>query len=392
LADPEIGKRGRKSVRPLRVTFVISSLVAGGAERVASLLCNAWADQGWSISIITLMEAGNPPFYELYPEVRHVSLSLGTHDPEAETKGLIEGLIANLRRIRALRRTIRESRPDVVISFLDRTNIRCLCASVGLRFPVIVSERTDPGNRNIGWRWEVLRRATYPWAAAIVVQTERVLRRFPDRLHKRTHIIPNPVSVPPKPASEIPDAPNQRQRHTIAGLGSLRPVKGFDLLLEAFAMVAKAHPSWSLTIWGDGPDRLGLESRAAALGLAGRVCLPGVTRRPFDALRGADLFVLPSRAEGFPNALLEAMAVGLAAISFDCQSGPADIIRDGVDGLLVPPEDIRSLAAALDRLMGDPTERWRLGNRGREVLDRFSLQKIKSLWENLIGQVISIAH
>ena len=167
-------------------------------------------------------------------------------------------------------------------------------------------------------------------------------------------------------------------------MGRLAQEKGFDLLLDAFALVAGRHPDWTLEIVGEGPLRSHLESYTQKLDLGGRVLMPGFTRQPFDAMRRADLFALSSRCEGFPNVLLEAMACGVAAVSFDCPSGPRHIIRDGVDGTLVPSGDTHALAQSLDRLMGNEAERRRLAARAPEVAVRFGAAKIMSIWEDLV--------
>jgi glycosyltransferase involved in cell wall biosynthesis len=168
------------------------------------------------------------------------------------------------------------------------------------------------------------------------------------------------------------------------GVGRLGVEKGFDLLIRAFAGIAGEHPRWRLTILGEGEERGALVAEIERSGLAGRVDLPGREADAAGVLRRSDLFVLSSRYEGFPNALCEAMACGLPVIAFDCHSGPAEIIRDGVDGVLVPAGNIDALSTAMARLIVDPEGRRRMGARATEVSDRFSVERIGSLWERIL--------
>ncbi|HEY6249809.1 MAG TPA: glycosyltransferase, partial [Candidatus Angelobacter sp.] len=142
-------------------------------------------------------------------------------------------------------------------------------------------------------------------------------------------------------------------------------------------------------IIGDGPLRSKLEEQSEALKLAGRVHFAGELADPFPALCAADVFVLSSRFEGFPMALAEAMACGLPVVSFDCPEGPREVIRNGTDGLLVPVGDVAALAVALDRLMSDPQERARLATRAPEVVQRFSRERVLSLWQQLFEELLS---
>lgn len=366
----------------MRITFVINALEAGGAERVLTTVANCWAARGWRVTVISLDDGKTPPFYEFHPAIEHRPLGLA-----AISNSVLDGFRNNARRISGLRKAIRASEPDAVISFIDKTNVLTLLALLATSIPVIVSERTDPNRIRIRRSWNLLRRLTYLAARHIVVQTETAKAFFPISLQRRVSIIPNPVVLPRFDKADRPPDSSHPARKAVIGLGRLAEVKGFDLLVRAFAIAAPAQPDWDLEIWGDGPQRPLLENLTTELELDGRVRMPGVTRDPFGQLKRADLFVLPSRVEGFPNALCEAMASGLPVVSFDCESGPRHIIRNGVDGLLVPQGDVQALAEAMNRLMSSPEERSRLAGRAPEVLERFGLEHVISMWEHIIEEV-----
>ena len=371
-----------------RLALVISALDDGGAQRVLSLLANHWLERGVEVTVVTLSRP-ETDFFRLAPGIRRIALGL-----MGRPRNPIEGVLKNRRRWAAVRRALREARPDMVIGFVAETNLLVLAAGIGLGVPVIVCERSDPRRQPLDAIRRGLRRLLYPRAAAVVLQTESVARWAREALPgARLAVIPNPATRPeddeagggPRPkTATIPATP--AGRHLIVGMGRLSREKGFDHLLRAFARCAEGFPDWSLVIAGDGEERPRLADLSARLGIAGRVRLAGLVQHPGGLLRRADLFVLPSRHEGFPNALLEAMATGLPVIAFDCPSGPAEIVRSGQDGVLVPPGDEEALAAAMRRLMADEAERRRLGGRAVEVLERFSLDAVMDKWDALIGR------
>ena len=339
-----------------------------------SIMANHWAARGWEVTLLTYGDGTERPAYSLHAAVDHRHLGI-----ERLSSGIVEAVTNNLKRLPVLRRAIRESTPDAIVSFLDVVNVRTMLATLGLDIPVIVSERIDPSCHRIGAAWRVLRRWSYRYATCVVALTPDALRYFPNSIRRRGQVIPNPVSVP----SDAGLARTGGRKKIVMAMGRLAHQKGFDRLIAAFSMVAASHPGWSLTIWGEGDDRQKLERLRDRLGLQRRVALPGWTPDPFTEMREAGLFVLSSRYEGFPNVLCEAMACGLPVLSFDCP-GPRHVVRDGIDGILVPSDDVNKLAEAMDRLMADKAERDRLAANGIEVTKRFGKDKVMGMWERLI--------
>jgi GalNAc-alpha-(1->4)-GalNAc-alpha-(1->3)-diNAcBac-PP-undecaprenol alpha-1,4-N-acetyl-D-galactosaminyltransferase len=362
-----------------RLTLVVPSLALGGAERVVARMANHWAAAGDHVTVITL-SAAKTDTYSLDPAVTRIALDL-----MRESAGSIRAVINNLIRVRRLRAAIRRSQPDTVISFIDRMNVVTLLACRPLDVDTVISERIDPSRQPLDNTWSWLRRSVYPWAQALVVQTEAVRLQMETVMGGREiYVIPNAVDVPAADASAREQRKSTDGSQQIAAMGRLTPQKGFDLLIDAFAQAAEGHPRWSLTILGEGPERAGLEALIRARGLEGRVRLAGWEAEPSAVLRNCDAFVLSSRFEGFPNALLEAMALGLPAISFDCPSGPAEIIRHKVDGLLVPPGDVPALSAAIRSLMSDDPFRARLGKEAVRVVERFSSESYFAAWDEVL--------
>jgi len=207
---------------------------------------------------------------------------------------------------------------------------------------------------------------------------------------RRVAVIPNAALWPlPRQSPRItPDSLCHAGRRLLLAVGRLEVQKGFDLLVDAFINLAKRYSDWDLVILGEGPQHAPLQDEVRAAGLEKRVLLPGRVGNVGEWYERADLYVLSSRFEGFPNALAEAMAHGLAAVSFDCETGSRDIIRHGVDGLLVPPGDVAGLTAALAHLMGIATLRRQFAKRAVEVRERFSMERIAGTWEELFEEIM----
>lgn len=369
----------------MRLLFFIGSLGGGGAERVTTNLANYWAAKGWGITIVTLA-ARNLDLYDLHPAVHRIALELA-----GESHNVLVALWQNLRRVRALRRELRQAQPDVALALMTSANVILALAAWGLRgVRAIGSERIFPPQMPLGAAWETLRRYAYARLAAVVALTRESASWLEAETHaRRVRIIPNAASWPlyAQGSGTASLAPSITQKKVLLAVGRLSGQKNYEVLIDVFFRLAQRHSDWDLVILGDGPDRPALQSQMQSAKLDGRVHLPGFAGNVGEWYERADLYVMSSHYEGFPNALAEAMAHGLPAVSFDCHSGPRDIIRHEVDGLLVPPGNAVGLESALDRLMGDSALRAQFAARAVEARERFAMARIAGMWEELFGEV-----
>ena len=307
----------------MNLVLIIQTLDAGGAERVISELANYWASHGHKVSLITFAGQETKPFYRLDPGV--ALINLGKNNKNILYFGRFIKIFKSFFR---LRKMIRVLKPDIMVSFIDLMNIMVLIACFGFQIPVVISERVDPRFHQIPLLFRLLRLLVYPFSTRLVVQTKRIAEYFPKYYMKFIKIIPNPVLLPKNRKENV-----SKNAIKFVSVGRLALQKDHSTLIQAFSKIVDQYPEVTLTIYGEGPERERLEHLIAHLNLDGKVKLPGVVDEMHKILREADLFIFPSRFEALPNALCEAMAVGLPVIASNC-SGNIDIIRDKVDGRL----------------------------------------------------------
>ncbi|WP_269902208.1 glycosyltransferase family 4 protein [Paenalcaligenes faecalis] len=363
--------------------IVIHSLRGGGAERVAVDLSAYWQRLGYRVSLVTQM----PKKTDVYtvPEGVHRYVMGTAHD----SGGGWRGAIANWRRVRRLRKLIKKHKPDCVLGMMTTASILSVMAANGLPCRVIVSEHTHPPMQKLPDAWLRLRRWAYPRAHAVVALTSGTGRWIQDHIPgSRVVIIPNAVRWPLQKQEPIIPVPDKADRFRLLAVGRLHPVKGFDLLIQAFTLLASYFPDWDLVILGEGDERAALQKQIDEANLTSRISLLGRVGNMDDWYKQADMYVLSSRAEGLSNTLLEAMASGLPVVAMDCDTGPREIIRDNIDGILVnPPENPDALAAHLSDLMARPLKRTALSRRAVDVRDRFSVPIVMAQWERLLPKI-----
>lgn len=366
------------TVPRLKIAFLISTLGTGGAERVATVLSNAWCEAGHDVSILTYQRPGERPHYNLRAGVGHYPLSVMARSRRVPARAW--NLIFRLWRVR---RCLIKLRPDVIVCFMTEANVVGLVAAAGLGIPVVVCERTHPGHHRVGWVASQARRRLYAYAAAIVVQTTDIAAWYRQTLGLATRVIANPVpGVENRARRTVPAG----ARRNMVAVGRLERLKGFGTLIAAFRTLAADFPEWDLTIHGDGLDRAAFEAEAA--GLENRIRLPGVTRDTYTHLVDADIYVHPSHYEGFPNALCEALSVGCCVVATDCPGGSREILADGRYGVLVPVADADAMAEALRALMADESRRLALAEQAPRAVVDLNVPRIAGLWIDLFREVI----
>jgi glycosyltransferase involved in cell wall biosynthesis len=293
-----------------------------------------------------------------------------------------------VRRIWRIRRLVGGTiRPDVVVGFQHGPFVTLALALLGTRRPVVAAERNAPDRLDHlrAGRRRYLLFQSFRLASRILVQFESYRPRYPAFLRTRIRTIPNPVF----PADRSADPVGPAERRVLLCVGRLGYQKNPHCLVRAFARVAPAHPEWVLRLVGDGEDRDGVTQLAGDLGVLNRVEMPGARPDIEVEYQYAQLFVLASRWEGFPNAIAEAMAHGLPVVGFRDCAGVADLIRHDREGLLAPGNgDSESLARSLDQAMRGADLRTRLGAGGLAIAERYRPEEVWDTWERVLGECV----
>lgn len=365
-----------------KVMFAIHYLGGGGAERVLVRILHRLSREKF-VPVLVMLE--NKGVYRSSVPTDVPVLDCGRY-----------GVGGRLAWMGNFVRHLRQENPDVVVSFLWFTNVVAILGKFfsGVPCRLVLSERSTIQGSREGFLNEILRRFSirflYPAADRVVPNSEGLRRQLTERYRlpaRKVSVVQNPLEIE-EIVAQGEDGRRGDARPSglplVLGIGRLSREKGFDLLICA---AAEARRPFRLILLGEGPGGKGLRELAGRLGVADRVEFPGFQGNPYAWLRAAAAFVLPSRYEGFPNSLLEAMALGVPCVATRCPTGPEEIVTDDVDGLLVPVEDPGALAAAIDRLLGDPELRERLGRAARERVRAYDAPGMVRRFESLIEEV-----
>lgn len=346
----------------MKICFVTATLTSGGSERVMSLVANQLAIRGHEVEIVNLNK--HIVFYPIHQNV-HLSFT------EDEVGSSI------IRKICWLRKHVKKEKPDVVIPFMEAVYCVTLLALVGVKVPVISSERIDP--RKSPFIRNILRRIFLPLTTHLVVQTQDIKAFYPKFIQKRTSIIYNPVSETVFHLQEEP------KENTIISVGKLDGQKNQKLLINAFASISEDFPNWKLVIYGEGRERDSLERliQDSRFKIQDKVSLPGRCETVIEEMNRAKVFAFSSDFEGMSNAILEAVCVGLPVVTTNV-SGAAELVKDGEGGFVVPIRDGKALADALRTILLDEKLREKMAQENKARAKEFKLDMIVDQWESLI--------
>lgn len=350
------------------IGVVAPSLQGGGIERALTTLSSHFVERGHNVVYIAC-RAGKH-FYELDPQVIFREPSF-VHTASSRLK-----LLNYYKTIRFVRKQLKEFKPDTILSFGDIINPLALIANRKLGYPIYISDRISP-KQNLGWFKNFMKRLTYHKATGIIAQTEQAAaykkQVFGEGINIR--VIPNSLR-------DIEKFDAVERKKQVIGVGRLSYEKGFDRLIEAFAGI-DGHDEWQLVLVGDGPVRAALEKQVEALGLSKRVVFMGMRKDVDRLLAESSIFVIPSRCEGFPNALVEAMASPLPCISFDSISA-SDIIDNRVSGVVIPDGDVDGLTHEIQVLMDDEGLRNQYASNSYSIRETLDKNKIGDLFLDFI--------
>ena len=348
----------------MKITFFIGHMGYGGAERVISLLANDYCRRGWDTDIVMLLSRDLAQ--RLEPGVRLVDLSLGGGS-------YLKRAPSWLRQIRGY---LKREKPDCVVSFIGRINALVLTAALGMNIPIVVSERNDPRHDGRGKGMLAFCDALYKTARAVVFQTNAEQECFSEAVKAKSVIIPNPVST---------EGVSRREPEgfSVVTAGRLAEQKNQKMLMNAMALVRREIPEASCTIYGEGELRQELESYVREKGLADTVFLPGHALDIHKKIADASAFVLTSEYEGLPNALIEAMMLGIPCVTTD-YPGSEEVMEDGVTGLIVPRRDAEALAKKLIALARDRELGENLGEKARQEAEKYRTENVIVQWQNVI--------
>lgn len=365
----------------MKIAFFYGNLLRGGAQRVMCVLANKFVEWGDEVILLTL-DSGESGYY-LDPRVKVFGLKVA-----GDSRNKLDSVDRLVKTLTALRRWQRKEMTDAVVCFSTHLNLQLMAALWGIsnRCRIITSERANPSVRKTGLL-SVLELRAIENVDGFIFQTERVSRLFSEKLRNKGRVIHNGLF-----SEEIPEKVidfSKRDMKKICAVGRIDEQKAYDTMLKAFALFHSAHPEHTLNIYGDGIDEEEIKSMAEELRLGQNVIFHGNRPDAVNLIKDAGMFVMTSRYEGMPNALLEAMACGIPCVCTDCDFGPAELIEDGVSGLLVPVDDAEAVAAAMTRIADEPGLAERLSGGAARIRETHSREEICRQYRDYIEEIVN---
>jgi len=352
----------------LEIVFIIESLGLGGAERVVTVLSKSLMRYYNKVSIITFYRKEKE--YQLDDAVQRINLDI----PVSNIGKLIIGTLK-------LYRFMKKDKNTVYISFDILPNIISLMVNILLHRKLIIAERNAPKEANISNVSRILRKFLYPTGKCFVFQTKQAKECYPKKIQRKGYIIGNPIkeSIPIRKADAV--------TNDIVSIGRLEKQKNYPLLLDAFEQFLDYKPNYTLHIYGEGSCRKELEVSIREKGLENKVFLCGSRNNVHELIRSSKVYVMSSDYEGMPNALMEAMAMGFPVISTDCPSGgPRTLIKNGINGILVPTGNREELTKSMLRICGDDVFREQMAEKAKYINEQYSQENIVKEWVKCINK------
>ncbi|MBY3237822.1 glycosyltransferase family 4 protein [Rhizobium laguerreae] len=365
----------------MRLLFVARAMngMAGGLERMIVTIMNEMVRRGHEVALLSWDREDAEAFYPITSEIHWYKLHTGDASRKAN-------VLTRLQRVPKIRRSVSHFSPNVIICFQGGPFRAMLSYTAGMGIPLIAAERTAPTlyeHANNEWS-KRKEHFSFRFAKQITVQFDRYRDYYPKALQKLIVETPNPVSEAIE--FSVTGAANQQGRFTLLSVGRLSFQKNYQALIRAFSLLADRFLDWDLKIVGEGEDRASLQEIInASPNLRGRVFLTGTTSDVASAYVSSNLFCLPSRWEGFPNALAEALAHGLPSVGYADCAGVYDLIEHGETGLLADGNGSPdSLSKALGELMIDHDRRTEMGSRARLSMRQYLPSACLDRWENVL--------
>ena len=365
----------------MKVCFLVSNLGFGGAERTAAYLINWGVQNGYDVDVVNTKHG--EIVYKLDDKVNLIELDYKKRNKSKNIFKKFHNVVSNYRDIsRELGKYVKQHKPDIIFSVLYSESL--FTNKFRKQIPIVISERSNP-------KWlksrikKVARKILFKKASAIVFQTKRAKEYYTFLKQKPFKIIPNAV------ANDIIYQIEYNEKATInkiSAVGSLRAQKDYPTLLKAFKIVAELHPDYYLEIFGVGQDEQSLKQQAKDLGIDAQVKFMGNDPEALKKISNAKCYVLSSISEGMPNALMEAMAIGMPCVSTDCENGPAELIEDGKNGLLVPIKSPEKLAEAINKMIENREFALKCGAEAKKLKETNSVDEIAKKYYNFFEDVV----